>query len=130
MDDYIDKILVPYLQEKAAGVPCLLFLDQFSAHWTATVQDKLVQIGITPYQIPAGCTSLLQPIDVGIGKPFKDRVWLKWWDWMLDQGADRSTFANVTCELASKWVADSWDELMAEIAENAWKKTGFKYFED
>lgn len=130
MLDYIDKVLVPYLQEKAAGVPALLLLDDFSAHWTEKIKDELISIGITPYKIPPGCTYLTQPIDVGIGKPFKDRIRSKWWEWMLSQGADRSTFVSAGRELGTKWVAESWDSITPDIVRNAWRKTGFSYFEE
>ena len=92
----LHKVLVPYLQGRAVGAPCYLFLDHFPAHWTTPVQDKLIQLGITPYKIPAGCTSLVQPIDIGIGKRFKDCVGSKWWDWMHAQGANRSTFVSAS----------------------------------
>ena len=130
MLDYIDKVLAPYLQEMAVGAPCYLFLDHFSAHWTTPVQDKLIQLGITPYKIPAGCTSLVQPVDVGIGKPFKDCVRSKWWDWMRAQGANRSTFVSASRDVAATWVADSWSTIPTAVVKNAWKKTGFKYFDD
>ena len=94
------------------------------------VQEKLLQLGITPYKIPAGCTSLVQPIDVVIGKPFKDRVRSEWWDWMNRQGADSSVFLNATREQGAKWVADSWDIIDPVIVKNAWRKTGFNSFEN
>jgi hypothetical protein len=130
MEDYIDKVLVPYLQQRATGAPTLLLLDHFSAHWTDSVQDRLHQIGITPYKIPPGCTSPVQPIDVGIGKPFKDRVRSNWWSWMLEQGADCATFKSASREDGSKWVADSWDSISQEIIQNSWRKSHFSYFVD
>ncbi|KAG7368805.1 DDE superfamily endonuclease [Nitzschia inconspicua] len=128
MEDYVDKILVPYLQEKANGVPCLLLMDDFSAHWTDDVKDRLEEIGITPYKIPPGCTYLVQPLDVGICKPFKDQVRSKWWQWMMDQGADRSTFVSASRELGTKWVSESWEAITEVTIRNAWRKTGFSYF--
>jgi hypothetical protein len=130
MVDYIDRVLVPYLQERAVGVPCILLLDQFSAHWTETVRDRMEDLGITPYKIPAGCTAMVQPVDVGIGKPFKDRVRSKWWSWMLQQGADRATFVSASRQLGSSWVADSWDSIQADTVRNAWRKSHFSYFVD
>ena len=130
MVTYCDKVLVPYLQEKAQGVPCLLLLDAFSAHWTAQTTAKMEEIGITTYKIPPGCTYLTQPIDVGIGKPFKDRVRSFWWEWMQALGADNATFASPSRETGTKWVADSWDSIPADIVRNAWRKTDFSYFVD
>jgi len=75
---WIDRVLVPYLQDRALGAPAAILLDQFKVHWTNEVLARLNQLGITPYKIPAGCTGLVQPVDVGIGKPFKDHVRSQW----------------------------------------------------
>ena len=62
MVTYCDKVLVPYLQEKAQGVPCLLLLDAFSAHWLAQTMAKLQEIGITTYKILPGAPTLHSPL--------------------------------------------------------------------
>jgi hypothetical protein len=128
MLQWIDVILVPYLQEKAQGVPALILLDAFSAHWTPTVEARLIQLGLQGYKVPPGCTCVTQPIDVGIGKPFKDRVRRKWWDWMMEQGSEAATFQSASRELGCKWVAESWDEVTDQTVRNAWRRTDFSYF--
>lgn len=127
---WINTALVPYLQEKAAGAPALLLLDHFSAHWTQNVRDRMEELGVTLHKIPPGCTGYVQPIDVGIGKPFKDRVRSKWWDWMLSLDPTAAAFATASREQAIAWVRQSWDEIPVEIARNAWLKTGYSYFVD
>jgi hypothetical protein len=75
MLQWIDTCLVPYLEEKPADTPAaFLLLDHFSVHWTQNVQNRLRDSGLKCHKIPPGCTGLVQPIDVGIGKPFKDRL--------------------------------------------------------
>lgn len=127
---WIDRILVPHLQEKAAGVPAILVLDQFKVHWTAAVKAKLASIGVTLHGIPAGCTSLVQPIDVGIGKPFKDRMRTVWWDWMIEQDSDGPILPLPSREIASQWVAESWNTIGEDIVKASWRKSGFSYFVD
>ena len=105
MGRWIDEVLVPYLQEKAAGVPVLLFLDQFEAHKTTKTRAKLDGIGVQLQLIPGGCTGLLQPVDVGIGKPFKDRVRKNWFDWMIEQDPAEAIIMNASREEAATWVA-------------------------
>ena len=125
---WIDLILVPYLQEKAAGVPAILLLDRFSVHWTARVQGKLSEIGISLYGIPAGCTSLVQPIDVGIGKPFKDCLRNYWWDWTNEQNVEDTIFPAPSREEGSEWVAQSWDTIGADIVKASWRKSDYSFF--
>ena len=106
---WVDKVLVPYLQEKAAGDPALLLLDQFSVHWTQPVQTpRLEDLGITCHKLPKGCTGNVHPIDVGIRKPFKDRVWSKWWAFMTRETAENAAVgvkSKTLCRQAISWVS-------------------------
>ena len=127
---WIDRAVVPYLQQKAVGAPALLLLDQLSAHWTLNVRNRLEELGVTLHKIPAGCTGHVQPIDVGIGKPFKDRVRAKWWDWLLTLDPTAAALASATREQAITWVRESWEDIPVEVVRNAWLKTGYSYFVD
>jgi hypothetical protein len=61
-------MLVPVLPEG----PRLLALDLAKFHYTDAVLDTLRSYQIIPSMIPAGCTGLVQPLDVAVNKPFKD----------------------------------------------------------
>jgi len=67
---YIDTYLIPVL----GGRPTLFALDLMGSHKTPAVLEKLRQhnLNITPSLIPGGCTSLVQPLDVSVNKPFKE----------------------------------------------------------
>ena len=78
MRSWIEQVLQPYIQQQAHGVPVTLFLDGFATHKSESTRAALTAIGVNVVFIPAGCTSVLQPVDVGIGKPFKDRICLQW----------------------------------------------------
>lgn len=54
------------------NVPGLVALDAASFHWTPAVLKTLKQANITPSVIPAGCTSLVQVLDVSVNRIFKD----------------------------------------------------------
>ena len=126
---WIDKALVPYLQEKAQGAPAFLMLDQFSVHWTAGVQQRLGELGVGCEKIPAGCTGLVQPIDVGVGKPFKDRVRGAWWTSMKEALPNTHVSAKDQRSRAIQWVRDSWEAIPEAVVRNAWKKSGgYAYF--
>jgi hypothetical protein len=53
----------------------LLIMDVASFHKTQAILQKLRNIHITTALIPSGCTSLLQPLDTAVNKPFKG--WLR-----------------------------------------------------
>ena len=49
-------------------------LDSFSAHLTDNIQAMFARCNTTVLVIPGGCTSVLQPLDVSINRPFKDHL--------------------------------------------------------
>ncbi|XP_057304495.1 uncharacterized protein LOC130641631 [Hydractinia symbiolongicarpus] len=79
MDDELMKIWVEEIWLKHVLTKCkklgfensLLSFDAFSAHLTDGVKDQLLGNNSDILQIPAGCTSKCQPMDVCLNKPFK-----------------------------------------------------------
>lgn len=67
---YIEKYLLPALN----GKPSLFAMDLCKSHKTPAVLDLLRLNQIKPSLIPAGYTSLVQPLDVSINKPLKEYV--------------------------------------------------------
>jgi hypothetical protein len=49
-------------------------MDLCTSHKTPAVLEILRSKQITPSLIPAGCTSLVQPLDVSINKPLKEYI--------------------------------------------------------
>ena len=68
MVEWLEDQLIPVLD----GKPTLIALDLFGGHKTEEVLDTMKAHDITVSVIPGGCTSLLQPLDVSINRPFKD----------------------------------------------------------
>ncbi|KAG7364517.1 DDE superfamily endonuclease [Nitzschia inconspicua] len=128
MAKWIDLCLVPYLQEYGQGAAAILYLDAFTAHFSASTKAKLETQGVQLRAIPPGCTGLVQPIDVGVGKPFKDRVRQKWIEWMMRQDAEAPVMTNASRADCAAWVAESWRNLPQSILKNSWRKSGFSWF--
>lgn len=68
------KWVVNELLPTLGGMDSLLVMDHASFHKTEDVLHSLRQAHVTPALIPAGCTSILQPLDVAINKPFKEKL--------------------------------------------------------
>jgi len=67
---FILKFLVPLF-----GPQCALFIfDRYRAHLTSQVIQTCRNNQITHSLIPAGTTSLTQPLDVAMNKPFKGLI--------------------------------------------------------
>jgi capsid protein len=68
-------------------------------------------------------------LDVGIGKPFKDRLKQQWSEWMRSLDVD-SRIPMANRNMVVQWLFDSWETITPEITKNAWKKSDLSYFQD
>ncbi len=68
---WAEKVWKPYVEQQGRS---LLVLDEFECHKQKCFIDELKQVGTRVAIIPGCCTSVLQPCDVGINKPFKSRL--------------------------------------------------------
>ena len=79
MDSSLMKKYVDYLNDilrnnGRSGVPKMMVYDLFKGHLEESVKEKFRDCGFDLVVIPSGLTSLCQPLDVAINKPFKDNL--------------------------------------------------------
>ena len=86
---WIDKVLKPHVLTAPDHVVPILFLDSYRCHMMGSVVTAIQELGIEVENIPIGCTSLCQPVDVGVNKPLKTKVRNAWEEWMIDEGLSR-----------------------------------------
>ncbi len=110
------------------NVPVIL-LDVYQCHMMASVTDKIAKLGIEIIHIPDGCTGLCQPLDVGI-RLFKSRVRVLWEEWMIDKINHTSMVYAPTREDILSWLVEVvWGMDGKNLMRNAWRKTGYNWFE-
>lgn len=85
--EWITSFLVPVMPSG----PKLLALDIAKFHCTEPVLQTLRDNDIIPSIIPAGCTGLVQPLDVSVNKPFKDLL-----RDLIDEALDRHENTHAT----------------------------------
>lgn len=78
------KYINEYLDKSFNGSGILL-MDEFAAHKTDNIIELLIDRGINPLFIPAGFTSVLQPLDVSVNKPLKAFYAEYWNEWIGDE---------------------------------------------
>ena len=131
---WIENILRPYIADMP-NIPenpirPVLMLDRYSCHLMDTVKTQIADLGIDVLYVPGGCTSLAQPLDVGINKPFKDRIRAKWNVWMEHQtemhGEDYQP--KVPRWLVARWIVKATRDINEAIGQNAWKHGPYSYF--
>lgn len=133
MNAWIEVILKPWKDHRDANNPSIqppiLVLDAYNVHQMGSVVNRIQSMGIEVVHIPAGCTYLCQPIDVGINKPIKTRVRERWEDWMMDGGGVEDGVAKEPSrKMVAEWVVETYTAMPETIGRNAWMKTGFEWF--
>jgi hypothetical protein len=119
---WVDAVLEPYMKTVPDGVRPILFLDSYRCHMMASVVQRVQDLGVEVQHIPGGCTGVFQPVDVGIGKPFKNRVTHFWEDWMVEKGSlDEEKTKTPSREEVSEWVIKSIRSIGPTIIRNSWR---------
>jgi len=76
MLQYADTVLALYMAKQRQLLECpeatgLCIFNVFAAHRCSAFLVKLDSLGIKHVFVPAGCTGMLQPLDISINEPFK-----------------------------------------------------------
>ena len=121
MIEYVD-----YLNElRTNSEPMMLVYDSFKGHLEESVKKKFRESGIDLAVIPGGLTSICQPLDVALNKPFKDNLRKEWHIWMANGGAGETAAGNLRRAKLSDvcgWVKRSWDNISEEVIIQSFKK--------
>ena len=71
----------------------------------------------------------MQPLDVGINRPYKVRIRAKWEEWMMDTIDQYGEIRPPTREDVSAWAAEThWEMQGLPLMQNAWRKTDYSWF--
>ena len=127
MLDWVKAVLAPWAAKAPPGIVPLLLLDQFKVHMMVSVIDAIQSLGVQVEFVAAGCTGLMQPINVGYNKSFKAKMCEEYTSWMLGQDPDLPIPATTRHQL-SEWIIAAQKNISAETIHNAWRKTGYLYY--
>ena len=140
-EDYINKILVPYIEEKRAshgGIDssALVIFDRFRGQCTPHIMSLLESRNILIAIVPANCTDRLQPLDVSVSKPVKDFLQSKVQSWYSDQicsslkGDEYEPTVDlqmsVVKSLGAQWLIEMYDYMKSrpDIISNGFRDAG------
>ena len=131
MDEKLTEVWVDEVwQSRPGGLlkpPSLLVWDQFRAHKTDHIKKHLKNVRTTQAVIPGGCTSILQPLDVCLNKPFKGHIRKMWTDWMISGEKSYTpggAMRRPTLSLITEWVKVAWDAIPKDMVQKSFKKCG------
>ena len=75
--------------------PSMMVYDSFRGYLDESIKEKFKENYVDLAVIPGGLTSICQPLDVAINKPFKDHLRQKWHQWMSNGDAEFTTAGNL-----------------------------------
>ena len=120
MNNWIDCVLIPWKNMNAPGVVPLLILDAYRVHMMGNIMNRIQSLGIEVIHIPAGCTYLCQPVDMGINKTIKTAMRGKWEDWMIDRDRLVNGVAKEPSrKMVMEWILDVYNNIRGQTARNA-----------
>lgn len=103
----------------------MLVLDSFRGHITERVKRAVANADCQLAIIPGGLTPVLQPLDVALNKPFKDRVAALYKDWMDQDDKPQTPTGRVRrapLSTVAQWVSDAWYGLPDSMVREAFVK--------
>lgn len=105
----------------------LLVWDSFRPHITADIKRRLQSQKTDTAVIPGGLTSILQPLDVCLNKPFKDYVKTAWNKWLMEGEKTFTKTGNIRVapiDVVCNMIIEAWNDINSEIVIKAFKKCG------
>jgi hypothetical protein len=127
MLDWVEHVLTPYIAMAPSGIIPILLLDQFKVHRMGSIVNAIQALGVQVKFIPAGCTGLIKPVNVGFNKAFKCKMRDIFLKWMMMQDHNLPIFGS-TCHDVTQWIINVQNNISAETIRNVWRKTGFSYY--
>ena len=94
---------------------------------TESVKAAIARENTNLAVFPGGLTSLLQPLDVSLNKPFKDNVRKRWMQWMAHGIHDFTAGGRQkkpSEELICSWISEAWHEIPREMIVGSFLKCG------
>jgi DDE superfamily endonuclease len=97
-----------------------LILDECRSHLTVAVRKAFADCNTEVDLVPGGYTSKLQPMDVGLNRPFKGYVSDNFTDWLIVNRNKKPTRQDV-----SAWIYSGWNRLSEQIVINSFRGAGY-----
>ena len=93
-----------------------------------SVVGSIQNLGCQVEHIPAGCTCVGQPVDVGFNKPLKSKMRDLFQSWMMADLIHNQYIKPPTRRQIVDWLAESLGKMRTQTVRNAWRFREYAYF--
>jgi hypothetical protein len=114
---WFERVLQPHIETAPPGVMPTLFLNSYRCHMMALVMTKIQDLGVEVHHIQGVCTLLCQPVDIGVYKPFKNRICSEWEKWMILEGLEHGTTSPPTRADIIWWCRFAMNDLLEQMVK-------------
>ena len=111
MLEWLNDVVSPYTK----GRPAALLLDAYGGHWTPVFVAAAAALHIQLIAVPRGCTSTMQPLDVGFNGPMKKARTAIW-----QRALTLNPFHPDNYQMAVARACEAYDNLTQETTRAAW----------
>jgi hypothetical protein len=118
------------IDEHCGAEPGILFFDSYKTHQSDASLGELALRRWKWVILPPTCTPFIQPLDVCLIKPFRQRVREQYEQYVCDHmlAASESTSIDVSAEehrnLVVQWISAAWSEIPASMVAKSFKVCG------
>ena len=105
----------------------LLIVESYSPHRSEdNIKTANDRCNVDVLIIPGGCTSIVQPMDKCINKPFKESMRASWQAWMREERAltKAGNLKQPTRQDAINWVSEAWRSIKVETVVHSFLVCG------
>ena len=134
MMDWVENSLIPYAKGKSdEGALVVFVLDSASFHKSEKIEKILKKAAIQVLLIPGGFTDFLQPLDVSVNKPLKDKVRALYMSYLEEKFGKEDSFTKggylkaPDLETYLRWILDGCSLLNPQIIKNSFAICGLTW---
>jgi DDE superfamily endonuclease len=122
MHKWIDEVYGPWALR--INGPNMVLLDLGPAHAKQEIVDRIAEFQGFVELLPAHSTSVLQVMDVGINKPFKNHVRDEYDNWHENHGENGEKVQRTD---VSHWIETAWSKIRLDTILKTWQHIGWNF---
>lgn len=117
---WLDEVLTPHIQN-AAAEHFMLVVDRYRVHRTENFGLRVTEEGGILDFVPAGCTSLAQPLDLTVMRSFKCHARNAWKTWKKENTDETGRCEPIGLRDVVGIVSTAWDIVNPEVIEHGFE---------